>query len=111
MNLKIRLALMNFLEFAVWGAYLTCMGMYLSRIGLTSHIGYFFAMQGFVSLFMPAVMGIVADKWVPAQRLLGLCHLVAGLFMMAAAYYGYTAGENTQFSILFTLYSVSMTYG
>ena len=110
MNLKIRLALMNFLEFAVWGAYLTCMGMYLSRIGLTSHIGYFFAMQGFVSLFMPAVMGIVADKWVPAQRLLGLCHLVAGLFMMAAAYYGYTAGENTQFSILFTLYSVNVAF-
>ena len=110
MNLKFRLALMNFLEFAVWGAYLTCMGMYLSRIGLTSHIGYFFAMQGFVSLFMPAVMGIVADKWVPAQRLLGLCHLVAGLFMMAAAYYGYTAGENTQFSILFTLYSVSVAF-
>ena len=110
MNLKIRLALMNFLEFAVWGAYLTCMGMYLSRIGLTSHIGYFFAMQGFVSLFMPAIMGIVADKWVPAQRLLGLCHLVAGLFMMASAYYGYTAGENTQFSILFTLYSVSVAF-
>lgn len=110
MNLKIRLALMNFLEFAVWGAYLTCMGMYLSRIGLTSHIGYFFAMQGFVSLFMPAIMGIVADKWVPAQRLLGLCHLFAGLFMMAAAYYGYTAGENTQFSILFSLYSVSVAF-
>ena len=110
MNLKIRLALMNFLEFAVWGAYLTCMGMYLSRIGLTSHIGYFFAMQGFVSLFMPAIMGIVADKWIPAQRLLGLCHLIAGLFMMAAAYYGYTAGENTQFSILFTFYSVSVAF-
>jgi len=110
MNLKIRLALMNFLEFAVWGAYLTCMGMYLSRIGLTSHIGYFFAMQGFVSLFMPAIMGIVADKWIPAQRLLGLCHLVAGVFMIATAYYGYTTGQQTQFSILFTLYSVSVAF-
>ena len=110
MNLKIRLALMNYLEFAVWGAYLTCMGMYLSRIGLTSHIGYFFAMQGFVSLFMPAIMGIVADKWIPAQRLLGLCHLMAGLFMMAAAYYGHTAGEQTQFGILFTLYSISVAF-
>ena len=110
MNLKIRLALMNFLEFAVWGAYLTCMGMYLSRIGLASHIGYFFAMQGFVSLFMPAVMGIVADKWVPAQRLLGVCHLVAGCMMMAAAYYGHMAGNQTQFGILFTLYSVSVAF-
>ena len=51
MNLKIRLALMNFLEFAVWGAYLTCMGLYLGRIGMASEIGYFFAMQGIVSIY------------------------------------------------------------
>ena len=48
--LKVRLALMNFLEFAVWGAYLTCMGMYLGRIGMADHIGSFYAMQGFVSI-------------------------------------------------------------
>ena len=110
MNLKIRLALMNFLEFAVWGAYLTCMGLYLSRIGMASEIGYFFAMQGIVSIFMPAVMGIVADKWIPAQRLLGYCHLLAGLFMFAAAYYGHTAGMAAQFSVLFLLYSVSVAF-
>ena len=56
MNLKVRLALMNFMEFAVWGAYLTCIGLYLSRIGMASEIGYFFAVQGIVSIFMPAVM-------------------------------------------------------
>ena len=42
MNLKIRLAVMNFLEFAVWGAYLTCMGIYLSKVGMGNHIGSFF---------------------------------------------------------------------
>ena len=42
-NLKFRLALMNFIEFAVWGAYLTCMGLYLNRIGMASEIGYFYA--------------------------------------------------------------------
>jgi len=110
MYLKIRLALMNFLEFAVWGAYLTCMGMYLGRIGMASYIGYFFAMQGFVSIFMPAIMGIVADKWVPAQRLLGFCHLVAGLFMFAVAYYGRTAVDGADFGILFSLYSVSVAF-
>ena len=110
MNLKIRLALMNFLEFAVWGAYLTCMGLYLGRIGMASYIGYFFAMQGFVSIFMPALMGIVADKWIPAQRLLGYCHLLAGLFMFAAAWYGHTGGENMQFAVLFSLYSVSVAF-
>ena len=44
MNLKIRLSVMNFLEFAVWGAYLTCMGIYLGNISMGAHIGTFFAM-------------------------------------------------------------------
>ena len=68
---KFRLIVMNFLQFAVWGAYLTSMGTYLYNIGLGEKIGLFYAMQGIVSLFMPAVMGIIADRWVPAQKLLG----------------------------------------
>lgn len=108
--LKVRLALMNFLEFAVWGAYLTCMGMYLGRIGMADHIGSFYAMQGFVSIFMPAVMGIVADRWIPAQRLLGLCHLVAGLAMIAAAFYAKDAGQAADFTTLFAIYSVSVAF-
>lgn len=110
MNLKIRLALLNYLEFAVWGAYLTCMGLYLSRIGMASMIGYFFAVQGIVSIFMPAIMGIVADRWIPAQRLLGLCHLTAGIFMIAAAWYGAQTGSEAQFPVLFSLYSVSVAF-
>jgi NHS family nucleoside permease-like MFS transporter len=110
MNLKVRLALLNYLEFAVWGAYLTCVGVYLTKIGMASMIGYFFMIQGIVSIFMPAIMGIIADRWVPAQRLLGLCHLIAGLFMLAAAWYGYTEGNNSEFAVLFSLYSISMAF-
>lgn len=110
MNLKIRLALMNFLEFAVWGAYLTSMGRYLGNIGLGANIGWFYTMQGVVSIFMPALMGIVADRWVPAQRLLGLCHLLAGVFLIGAAMYGMSAGSNTQFSVIFLLYSLSVAF-
>ena len=51
-RLKIRLILMNFLEFAVWGAYLTSMGSYLVEVNLAGKIGLFYAVQGFVSLFM-----------------------------------------------------------
>lgn len=101
---------MNFIEFAVWGAYLTCMGLYFGRIGMASQIGYFFAMQGVVSIFMPAIMGIVADKWIPAQRLLGLCHLVAGLFMFLSAYYGHAMGSQAEFTTLFAFYSVSVAF-
>ena len=110
MNLKIRLSVMNFLEFAVWGAYLTCMGIYLGNIGMGAHIGTFFAMQGIVSIFMPAIMGIVADRWIPAQRLLGYCHLIAGMLMFAAAWYGHQAGDAVQFAPLFTLYSLSVAF-
>ena len=101
---------MNFLEFAVWGAYLTSMGRYLGNIGMSTDIGWFYSMQGVVSIFMPALMGIIADRWVQAQRLLGFCHLVAGAFMMLAALYGMTEGVDSQFSILFTLYSLSVAF-
>lgn len=110
MMLKIRLALMNFLEFAVWGAYLTSMGTYLVNHGMAQHIGIFYAMQGIVSIFMPAIMGIVADRWIPAQRLLGFCHLIAGLFMGAMVYYANTAGGDIAFGTLFTLFSISVAF-
>lgn len=106
MNLKIRLAVMNFLEFAVWGAYLTSMGTYLVNIGMASHIGWFYAVQGVVSIFMPALMGIVADRWIPAQRLLGACHLLAALFMFAAAW----RGEMGAHSMIFPLYTLSVAF-
>lgn len=110
MNIKVRLILMNFLQFAVWGAYLTSMGTYLARIGLGSHIGLFYAMQGIVSLFMPAVLGIIADRWIPAQRLLGISHLLAALFMTGAGYYGMTAGDHVSFPVLFAFYSFSVAF-
>ena len=110
MNIKIRLIIMNFLQFAVWGAYLTSMGTYLTKIGLGSRIGIFYAMQGIVSLFMPAILGIIADRWIPAQRLLGLSHLLAALFMVGAGYYGMTAGDTVSFPILFAFYSMSVAF-
>lgn len=110
MTIKTRLILMNFLQFAVWGAYLTSMGNYLGSIGLASDIGLFYAMQGFVSIFMPAIMGIVADRWIPAQRLLGISHFIAAVFLIAATFYGYSAGNNVQFGWLFSLYSISVAF-
>ena len=84
MNVKIRLIIMNFLQYAIWGAYLTSMGTYLAGVGLVENIGIFYAMQGIVSLFMPALIGIIADRWVPAQKMLGLCHLLAAGFMLSS---------------------------
>jgi len=109
-GMKLRLIVMNFLQFAVWGAYLTSMGTYLFNIGLGAKIGLFYAMQGIVSLFMPAIMGIIADRWVPAQKLYGFCHFMAAVFMVAAGWYGYVDGEAVNFGTLFTFYSLSVAF-
>ena len=108
-SLQIRLIVMNFLEFAVWGAYLTSMGTYLFKQGMGQHIGWFYSIQGVVSLFMPALMGIVADRWIQAQKTLSLCHALAGLFMCAAGLYAYTAAD-VEFGTLFTLYTFSVAF-
>ncbi len=110
MNLKIRLILLNFLEFAVWGSYLTSMGGYLATHGLAENIGWFYAVQGIVSLFMPALLGIIADRWIPAQKVLSLAHLLAGGFMIAAGSYAIGAGDAVQFGPLFTLYAISVGF-
>ena len=109
-SIKLRLIVMNIIQWAVWGAYLTSMGSYLASVGLATRIGIFYAMQGIVSIFMPTLMGIVADKFIPAQRLLGLCHGIAGAAMAGAGLYGMTAGTEVSFGILFGLYAVSVAF-
>ncbi len=110
MNIKLRLIVMNFLIFAVWGAYLCSLGIYLGRIGMGDYIGKFFAIQGIVSLFMPALMGIVADRWIPAQKLLGICHFLAAVFMSLAGYMGYKYGSAVSFEQLFPFYTLSVAF-
>ena len=113
MNTKFRLAVMNFLEFAVWGAYLTCMGNYLGKAGLGENIAWFYAIQGIVSIFMPTLMGIVADKYIQPQRLLGICHLLAGGFMLGCWYLGFQAGFGNELSnkgLFIALYTLSVAF-
>lgn len=105
MSIKLRLIIMNFLQFAVWGAWLISLGAYLGGTlkfeGL--QIGSFFATMGVASLFMPAVIGIVADKWIPAQKLLGICHFIAGAFIVAASF-------QTQYELLYPLMLLSVCF-
>ena len=87
MGIKFRLIVMNFLQYAIWGSWLISLGAYLGGglqfTGL--QIGSFFATMGIASLFMPALMGIIADRWIPAQKLLGICQLISAGFLVAAA--------------------------
>ena len=111
-TMKYRLVGMSFLQFAVWGAYLISMGTYLFSAGMGDRIGYFYAMQGVVALFMPALMGIVADRWVPAQKLLAVCHLLSALFKAGMGYVAVsTIGSPTDdYPILLILYALSVAF-
>ncbi len=108
-NTKIRLSFLSFMQFAVWGSYLICLGQFLGSAGLGSEISWFYAVGGFVSIFMPAIMGIIADRWIHAQRLLGICHLIAAAFMFAAWSYA-QAHPTLEFTPFFTLFTCSVAF-
>ncbi len=87
MNLKLRLTILSFLQFFVWGAWLTTLGTYGFSYKQWSgaEFGAVFSTLGIASIFMPALMGIVADKWINAEKLYGILHILYGisLFLLA----------------------------
>lgn len=86
-SLKGRLIAMNFLQFFIWGSWLISLGSYAGSLGFNGvQIGSFFASMGIASLFMPALLGIIADRWIQAQKLLGMCHLLGAIFLLAASF-------------------------
>ena len=109
MPLKLRLIILFFLQFATWGSYLTSMGNYLASVGLGEYIGYFYSVQGLVSIFMPTLWGILADRRVEAQRLLGLSHIAAGLLMFAVCF-ACQVSESVSFSVIFPIYAFSVAF-
>jgi NHS family xanthosine MFS transporter len=87
MNIRIRLTIMNFLQFFVWGSWLISLGAYMIvTLGFTGgEVGSIYATMGIASMFMPGVLGIIADRWVNAERLYGACHLVGGVLLLWAS--------------------------
>jgi nucleoside transporter len=86
------------------------MGTYLHTHGLGRQIGIFYSIQGIVSIFMPAIIGIIADRWIQAQKMLGISHLISGAAMICAGIYGLGAGDAVQFGPLFALYTIGVAF-
>jgi NHS family xanthosine MFS transporter len=83
MSLKIRLIVMNFLQFFVWGSWLITIGAYWfqNKHWAGTQFGAIFSTMGIASLFMPTLAGIVADKWINAERLYGILHLLGAIML------------------------------
>lgn len=87
MNIKQRLTILSFLQFFIWGSWLISTGGYLFSLKFTGiEIGSVFSTLGIASLIMPAILGIVADKWVNAEKLLGICHLVGAVCLIMVSF-------------------------
>ncbi|MGH8121965.1 MAG: MFS transporter, partial [Rudaea sp.] len=83
MSLKFRLIVMNFLQFFIWGAWLITIGVYWfqNKHWSGTQFGAIFSTMGIASLFMPSLAGIIADKWINAERLYGVFHLLGAAML------------------------------
>ncbi|NVO03699.1 MAG: nucleoside permease [Bacteroidetes bacterium] len=81
MSIKNRLVLMSFFQFFIWGAWLITVSNYWfgTKHWSGSEFGAIFSTLGFSSLFMPALTGIIADRWVSAEKVYGFLHILGGI--------------------------------
>lgn len=87
MRIQNRLKIMSFLQYFIWGCWLVTLGSYMmNTLGFTgAQVGIVYSCKGLAALIMPSLIGVIADKWVPANRLYTLCHFIsAGTFILAA---------------------------
>lgn len=84
MNIKMRLTLVSFLQFFVWGAWLITIGVYWfgTKQWGGEEFGKVFATLGIASIIMPAVTGIIADRWMNAEKLYGILHILYGAVLL-----------------------------
>jgi len=84
MNIKIRLTILSFFQFFVWGAWLITIATYFfsNNMGTGAQFGAIFSTLAISSLIMPALTGIIADKWMNAEKLYGILHILYGAVLL-----------------------------
>jgi MFS transporter, NHS family, xanthosine permease len=84
MNIKQRLIAMSFLQFFIWGAWLITVGVYWfqTKQWTGGEFGAIFSTMGIASLFMPTIIGIIADRWINAEKLYGVLHILGGITLL-----------------------------
>ena len=101
--MKARLSLLYFLQFSIWGCYLTCFGQLLGAGGLGKDIAWFYAAIGIVSIVSPPLLGRLADRTGRPALLLVICHILAASTMLVMWRYGMTHPQ-LEFMVFYPLY-------
>ena len=86
-TIRFKLSLMMFLEFFIWGAWFVTLGTYLLRNLHTSgvQVGVAFLTQSIGAIVAPFVIGLIADRFFSAQKILGVLHLAGAVLLWQAA--------------------------
>jgi NHS family xanthosine MFS transporter len=85
MNIKFRLILMNFMQFFIWGAWLLTIGAYWFQTKQWSgaQFGAIFSTMGISAIFMPALTGIISDRFINAEKLYGTMHILGAMTLFS----------------------------
>lgn len=99
MNLKLRLTILSFLQFFVWGAWLITMANFWfgTKHWDGAQFGAVFGTMGIASIFMPTITGIIADRWVNAERIFSVLHILYGIVLFILPH---SADPNSFFSVM-----------
>lgn len=87
-NMRLRLSLMMFLQYAVWGAWFVPFSTYLVHHGLEAWIGTIYSAQGWAAIAAPLFVGAIADRYFSAEKVMGVLHLTAGVLLFALSRVG-----------------------
>ncbi len=103
-SIRLQLSVMMFLEFFVWGSWFVTMGTYLGRALGTSgeEVGTAYMTQAWGAIIAPFIVGLIADRFFSAQRLLGVIHILGSTLM----YYIGTSEEFSRFYPLLLVYMI-----
>ncbi|WP_316788165.1 nucleoside permease [Pedobacter frigoris] len=83
MNVKLRLTLMNFMQFFIWGSWLITIGVYWfqNKQWSGAEFGAIFSTMGISAIFMPALTGIISDRFINAEKLYGTLHILGAIVL------------------------------
>ena len=106
MNIKLRLTVLSFLQFYVWGAWLITIGTYFfsNNMGTGAQFGAIFSTLAIASIIMPALTGIIADRWINAEKLYGVLHILYGGFLF------YVTQVNDADTLYYVIFGAMLCY-
>ena len=85
MNIKSRLSIMMFLQYAIWGSWYVTVGNYMSAIGMSSTIHWAYTVSPIAAIVSPFFLGMIADRFFATEKVLGILHLIGGVALILVA--------------------------